>query len=105
MLSTVFHWKVLAVPATSAAPESMFSVTGNIMKEKRARLTWDHLEELMYVHEVWAKVREWQAIKEAILAEWINVAHMRARTHTHTHSCTKKPVDRIPCFFVVTNNE
>jgi len=50
MLSTVFHWNVLAVPATSAAPESMFSVTGNIMKEKRARFNWDHLEELMYVH-------------------------------------------------------
>jgi len=47
-----FRWKVLAVHATSDAPERMFSVTGNIMTEKRTRLTCDHLEELMYVHEV-----------------------------------------------------
>jgi hypothetical protein len=39
--------KVLAVPATSAAPERMFSVDGNIMTKKRARLTCNHLEELM----------------------------------------------------------
>jgi len=59
--------KVLAVPATSTAPaaEGMFSAAGNIMTKKRARLTCDHLEELMYVHEVWLKVREWTAIKKA----------------------------------------
>lgn len=60
--------KVLAVPATSAAPERMFSAAGNIMTKKRARLTCDHLQELMYLHEVWAKVREWKAIKKARLA-------------------------------------
>jgi len=30
--------------------------------------TCDNLEELMYLHEVWAKVREWTAIKKARLA-------------------------------------
>jgi len=72
--SSVVPWiallgrKVLAVPATSAAPERMFSSAGNIMTKKRARLSCDHLEELMYLHEVWPKVREWTAIKKARLA-------------------------------------
>jgi hypothetical protein len=72
--SSVVPWiallgrKVLAVPATSAAPERMFSAAGNIMTKKRARLSCDHLEELMYLHEVWPKVREWTAIKKARLA-------------------------------------
>ena len=72
--SSVVPWiallgrKVLAVPATSAAPERMFSAAGNIMTKKRARLSCDHLEELMYLHEVWPKVREWTAITKARLA-------------------------------------
>jgi len=57
--------KVLAVPATSAAPEHMFSAAGNIMTKKRARLTCDHLEELMYLHEFWPKLSEWTAIQKA----------------------------------------
>ena len=36
--------KVLAVPATSTAPERMFSAGGNVMTKKRARLSCDHLE-------------------------------------------------------------
>jgi len=60
--------KVLAVPATFAAPKCMFSAAGNIMTKKRARLTRNHVEELMYIHEVWLKVREWTAIKKARLA-------------------------------------
>ena len=67
--SSVVPWiavlgrKVLA----SAAPGRMFSSAGNIMTKKRARLSCDHLEELMYLHEVWPKVREWTAIKKARL--------------------------------------
>jgi len=60
--------KVLTVPATSAAPECMFSSAGNIMTEKRAKLSCDHLEELTYLHEVWPKVREWTVIKTSRLA-------------------------------------
>jgi len=60
--------KVLSVPSTSAAPERMFSSAGNIMTKKRVRLSCDHLEELMYLHEVWLRVREWTAIKKARLA-------------------------------------
>jgi len=72
--SSVVPWiallgrNVLAVPATSAVPERMFSSVGNIMTKKRDRLSCDHLEELMYLHEVWPKVREWTAIKKARLA-------------------------------------
>ena len=72
--SSVIPWiallgrKVLAVPPTSAAQERMFSSAGNIMTKKQARLSCDHLEELMYLHEVWPKVREWTVIKKARLA-------------------------------------
>jgi len=59
--------KVLAVPATSGVPEHMFSSGGNIITKKRDRLSFDHLEELMYLHEVWPKVREWTVIKKARL--------------------------------------
>jgi len=66
--SSVVPWiallgrKVFAVSTTSAVPERMFCAAGNIMTKKleRARLT----EELMYLHEVWPKVREWTAIKK-----------------------------------------
>jgi len=109
--SSVVPWiallgrKVLAVPATSAVPERIFSAAGNILIKKRARLSCNHLEELLYQHEVWQKVREWMAIKKARLVYWLHVAHTRAHTYKHTHSYTKNPLVRIPCFFVVTNNK
>jgi len=59
--------KVLTVPPTSDTPERMFSSTGNIMTRKRTNLTCDHLEELMYLHEVSPKVREWKTIKKVRL--------------------------------------
>ena len=71
--SSVVQWiyllarKVLAVPATSVAPERMFSSAGNIMTKKKVNLNCNHLEELMYLHGVWPKVREWKAIKKARL--------------------------------------
>ena len=40
----LLDWKVLAVPATSAAPERTFSSGSNIMTKKPARLSCDHLE-------------------------------------------------------------
>jgi len=87
--SSVVPWiallgrKVLAIPATSAAPERMFSSAGIIMTKKRSRLSCDHLEELIYLHEVWPKVREWTAIKKACLGS----AYMPpTRAHTHTHT-------------------
>ena len=53
--------RVLAIPATSAAPERLFSASGNTMTKKRARLTCDNLEELVFLHETWPVVREWEA--------------------------------------------
>ena len=73
-------------------------------KLERARLTCDHLEELMYLQEVWSKVREWTAIKKVRLVYLLHVVDMCAQTHKHTHSYTKNPLVRIPCFFVVTNS-
>ena len=55
--------RVLAIPATSAAPERLFSSLGNTMTKKRTRLTCDNLEELVFLHETWPVVREWKANK------------------------------------------
>jgi len=59
--------RVLAVPATSAAPEFLFSTAGNMMIKKRSRLLCDNMEESVY-HEVWPQVREWEAVKKMHLA-------------------------------------
>jgi len=56
--------RVLAIPATSAAPERLFSTAGNVMTKKRSRLTCDNMEELVYLHEVLPQVREWEAVKK-----------------------------------------
>jgi len=56
--------RVLAIPATSAAPERLFSTAGNVMIKKRSRLMCDNMEESLYLHEVWPKVREWEAVKK-----------------------------------------
>jgi len=60
----VLAWRVLAIPATSAAPERLFSTAGNVMTKKSPRLTCDNMEELVYLHEVWPQVREWEAVKK-----------------------------------------
>ena len=41
-----------------------FSTAGNVMTKKRSRLTCDNMEELVYLHEVWPQVREWEAVKK-----------------------------------------
>ena len=56
--------RVLAIPATSAAPERLFSTAGNVMTKKRSRLTCDNMEEFVYLHDVWPQVREWEAVKK-----------------------------------------
>ena len=54
----IFPWlsllarRVLAIPATSAAPERLFSTSGNTMTKKRCSLSCDHLEECVYLHSV-----------------------------------------------------
>jgi len=55
---------VLAIPPTSTAPERLFSTVGNVMNKKRSRLTCEHMEELVYLHEMWPQVREWEAVKK-----------------------------------------
>jgi hypothetical protein len=55
--------RLLAIPATSASPERPFSAAGNEMTKKRCRLTCENLENIVYLHEVWPKVREWEARK------------------------------------------
>jgi len=56
--------RVLAIPATSAAPKRLFSTAGDVMTKKRSRLTCDNIQELVYRHEVLPQVREWEAIKK-----------------------------------------
>jgi len=55
---------VLAIPATSAAPERLFSTAGNVMTKKHSRLTCDNMEEIVCLHEVWPQLREWEAVKK-----------------------------------------
>ena len=56
--------RVLAIPATSAALERLFSTAGNVMTKKRSRLTCDNMEELVYFNEVWPQMRVWKAVKK-----------------------------------------
>ena len=68
-LGSLARW-VLAIPATSAAPERLFSSSGNTMTKKRTRLTCDNnLEELVFLHETWPVVREWEANKRVRMDE------------------------------------
>ena len=41
----------------------------NIMTKKRTRLTCDNLEELVFLHETWPVVREWEANKRVRMDE------------------------------------
>jgi len=50
---------------SSAVPERMFSGAGHIMNKKRANLSPDPMDELVYLHEVRPTVREWEAVKRA----------------------------------------
>jgi len=54
----------LTIPATSGAPERLFSTAGNVMTTKRSRLTCDNMEDLVFLHEVCPQVREWEAVKK-----------------------------------------
>jgi len=56
--------RVLAIPATSAAPERLFSMADNVMTKKRSRLTCNNMKELVCLHEVWPQVRDWEAVKK-----------------------------------------
>ena len=64
--------RVLAIPATSEAPKRLFkfSMAGNVITKKRSRLMCDNMEELVYLHEVWPQVREWEAVKKMRLARF-----------------------------------
>jgi len=58
----IFPWlsllarRVLAIPATSTAPERLFSTLGNTMTKKRCSLSCDHLEKCVYLHEACPQV-------------------------------------------------
>jgi len=66
----IFPWlsllarRVLAIPATSAAPERLSSTLGNTTTKKRCSLSCDHLEECVYLHEACSQVRKWAADKK-----------------------------------------
>jgi len=56
--------RVLAIFATLAAPERSFSTAGNVMTKKHSSLTCNNMKELVYLHEVWPQVRDWEAVKK-----------------------------------------
>ena len=55
---------VLAVPATSAAPERKFSVAGDMNRQKRGRLTCDNMEELVYLNQALPVLKKMRVEKE-----------------------------------------
>ena len=59
--------RVLAIFATLAAPERLFSTMGNVMTKKHLSLTCDNMKKLVYLHEVWPQVRDWEAVKKVRL--------------------------------------
>ena len=66
-LSVLARRVLAAIPATSGVPERLFSTVGNMMTKKRSCLTFDNMEELVYLHEVWPQEREWEAVKKMCL--------------------------------------
>ena len=56
--------RVLAIPATSAAPDRLFCTSGNTMTKKRRNMSGDNLEECVYLHEACSQVRKWSANKK-----------------------------------------
>jgi len=56
--------RVLAIFAILTAPERLFSTAGNVMTKKHSSLTCDDIKELVYFHEVWSQVRDWEAVKK-----------------------------------------
>jgi len=68
----IFPWlsllarRVLAIPDSSASPERLFSTSGNTMAKKQCSLSFDNLEECVYLHEVWPQVRKWAADKKVL---------------------------------------
>jgi len=54
------------------------------MTKTRTRLSCDHPEELMYLHEVWSKVREWTVIAWRSVYRTTTRAHTDTNTQTHT---------------------
>ena len=56
--------RVLAILATSGVSERLFSTAGDVMTKKYSRLTYDNMEELVYLHEVWPQMREWKPVKK-----------------------------------------
>ena len=55
---------VLAVPATSAAPERKFSVAGDMNRQKRSRLTCSNIEELVFLNQALPVLKKMRAEKE-----------------------------------------
>ena len=55
---------VLAVPATSAAPERKFSVAGDMNRQKRGRLTCANIEELVFLNQALPVLKKMRAEKE-----------------------------------------
>ena len=79
-----------AVPATSAAPERKFSLAGNIMTKKRARLSSDDIEGRVATRGLAESegVDDYQEGSLGVVA----ICRPHARTHAQTHTLIhKKP--------------
>jgi len=57
---------VLTIPYTSTSPKRLFSASGNAMTKKQCSLSYDNLEECVYLHEALPKVRKWAADEKVL---------------------------------------
>jgi len=69
--------RVLAIPATSAAPERLFSTAGNVMTKKLSRLTCDNMEDLVYLHRFGCRCGSGRRSRRCTWSNffWINETH------------------------------
>ncbi len=56
----------LAIPATQAESELLFSCAGNVVTKNRNALAPENVEVVVLLRHSWAKVEEWEASNAAV---------------------------------------
>jgi len=62
--------RVLAIPASSAQSERLFSVAGQTVTKKRNSLASDNVELLVFLRTVWPTLDAWVFCKSCLLFDW-----------------------------------
>ena len=79
--------RVLGIPATSAAPQHLFSTAGIVMTKKRSRLACDNIEELVYRYEVWPQVTGYGSGRRSRRCAWSDFFESMKQIIFNVFSC------------------